>query len=175
FLTDRLFVGESLEPRGFAPRLLLARALLRHLRIGLGEGDLVRDGIDLEEGSAFAHEIPLVVEALEKDSRNACAHLDFLGPLHLAHRLEYDGHALRSHQEDPGRNACRDRVGCGSVGPAVLASREQGPSQQSGKVEGRPSVNERHWRSSLVDEFDLSGASIYNHECMSTMLRLRLA
>src|SRR6266853_1873907 len=67
FLADRFFFGEGLEPRGFAPRLLLARALLRHLRVGLGEGDLVGDGVDLEERGAFAREIPLVVEALEQD------------------------------------------------------------------------------------------------------------
>ena len=187
-LADRLLVGERLEARGFAPRLLLASALLRHLRIRLGEGDLVGDGIDLEERAAFAHEIPLVVEALEKDSRNACAHLDFLGALHLADGLENDGHALRRHLEHLGRNAGGGRVGCGSVGPALLASCEQGRSDQSREsrqrwgqqtvaaAEIRPSVNGSHAGivSCLRIRFERASI-IYNHECMTKMLRLRLA
>ena len=148
------YVGECLEPRGFAPRLLLASALLRHLRVGLGEGDLVGDGVDLEEGAALAHEIPFVVEALEQDSRNACAHLDFLGALHLADGLENDRHALRRHLEHPRWDAGRGRIGCGGVGPALFASCEQGCSEQCRKrwdqavtaAEFRPSVSERHAR-----------------------------
>src|SRR5258708_30434703 len=75
----------------------------------------------------------LVVEALEQDAGNARPHLDLLGALHLADGLANDRHALRRHLEDPGRDAGHSRTCGGSIGPALLASRQQRRSEQSGK------------------------------------------
>jgi len=56
-LADRLLVGERLEPRGFAPRLVLA-ARSRAICAFAGEGDLVGDGVDLKEGLLDARSLP---------------------------------------------------------------------------------------------------------------------
>ncbi len=143
---------------GLAAGLRGARLFLRELRLGLGERQLERLGVDLEERLSGTDRRAFVVEPLLQDAGHARPDLDLFRAFRLADGLEAYRHVLRRdvhHVHRRGRRGAAGRaarpgrcgalVGCALVGGALAA-----PSQSAGKKNGEGEAHEREAASRVV-------------------------
>ena len=129
-LTDRLALGERLEPRGFAIGLRLLRLRPRDLGLGSRRLRLQRLGIDDEQALPLFHGGALLEELLLEDAGDARAHLDFLRAGRLTHVFVRHGNGLRRHD---GRGDLRRRH---PVKAALLLRRAAAGEQREGQSSG---------------------------------------